>query len=410
MSDVLAIFSILFFIAGVVEVCLFNFPSAWYYQFGPVSQREEWQSSVPCDIAHSTLDKMLHAGELFGCRRGECYCFRQQGWTWGPLPRSVLTVIDSQPGAFLMHEVRPFLGFLWWSLAVAGLIGIVGHPVLAGGAALVIVPYFHYTWRLNLDMWGRLRAVRRSLRSVGVYVCEHCGYDLHGLQPGTVCPECGRGSEGRYARVSIDRILRCVHRRAAIMRVQGFFNISAGALLLSIEIAILASLLWLAWHRLVGVPPPWTVFFVATGALVTIASFWTEIRTQGRYLEGEFDRATRDVRFHKGPALILLSGPFVTLVTECLLSGPRMILDGWAATTAGRSVRVSPDRAARMVSVLTESVRSIELDALRETGEPAESAAATARWLVSQGWVGITERGDRVYLFSESRDVLNSAV
>jgi hypothetical protein len=76
------------------------------------------------------------------------------------------------------YEPRPLLrgwtaSFMFWSVVLA--------VVLA-----VTVRVSQYGWRV---LEGRRSVLRRSRRRAGL--CEHCGYDMTGLEFNEVCPECG---------------------------------------------------------------------------------------------------------------------------------------------------------------------------------------------------------------------------
>lgn len=57
-------------------------------------------------------------------------------------------------------------------------------PVVMGAAPLVVVFPVAYL---------RLRWIRRAWRSSGGRVCTRCAYEVNGLPPTGVCPECGGG-------------------------------------------------------------------------------------------------------------------------------------------------------------------------------------------------------------------------
>jgi hypothetical protein len=69
------------------------------------------------------------------------------------------------------------------SYNVSMAIRIIGTPLLLIGVWFALFPRII-----------RPR-IRRAMRECGLNICIRCGYELEGLSPDTVCPECGKAEQ-----------------------------------------------------------------------------------------------------------------------------------------------------------------------------------------------------------------------
>lgn len=182
-----------------VEVVAYYRFAGWYYRTGPTILRERWQTTAVDAQIRQAIRPLLGADELVGRESAEGFRFRQRGASINAWTRIVLRIEETQHGAALHYEVRPFYSFApailpvgWLSAAALGL----GGQTLYLCVGLIVLVFIVYKWILPWDVarMGRLRSVRRALAPYGLLVCERCGYDLFGHTDANRCPECGSDS------------------------------------------------------------------------------------------------------------------------------------------------------------------------------------------------------------------------
>lgn len=181
-------------VAWLAETVLYLTLFGPYWRFGPPLSREEWQTSVSSVDAHAALQRALHASQLVARVRGPTYCFRRRLQDVSFWPRAALYVVDSPNGAILTYEVRPTATMTLFTVWLLGVVLFNATWFLPFVLAIVIALLYAYYWKRELRFFDRLRPVRHELRSIGLLVCDYCGYDLHRREEGDPCPECGRVS------------------------------------------------------------------------------------------------------------------------------------------------------------------------------------------------------------------------
>lgn len=409
MDVILVLLAWFFILLGILETACYRLFFAGYFRLGWVAQREEWQSAVPLEVAHSAMGRLLDTGEVAGCRRGDLYCFRNDAWEWTPTPRSVVMIVEGVKGAAFIHEVRQFFGVLWFSLGFAGWMAGTGHEAFGAVIALLAPIYQMTAWRLNLKAWGRLRSIRRALRLVGVQICEHCGYDLFGLPTNHECPECGQFSDGKQGRPNLERIGRCIDRRTDTRQGQAALYFFAGTVMLLVTAAMWTFVVLLAMGRRGPALRNLGILFWVVFAIVMLSGTIVSI-LRHRGLVNEYDPELPDPTggyYFQRWAGMRFS---LQVLTKLVLVGPDLFVEGISNLRSNRLTDAERERAVRMLMELMGRTSGMPWEDLRGLEDTMEETHRTARWLHVQGWIGFTDRGRRVFLYSQSREELHAGV
>jgi hypothetical protein len=195
---------VVFMAVYFVEAAAYYFFAGWYYRTGPAVLRERWQTAAVEGQIRQAIRPLLSADKLVGRESAEGFHFRQRAATINAWTRIVLRIEETERGAALYYEVRPFYSFAPLILPIAWLAASafgMGGVTLFSAAGAIVVVFVIYKWIVPWDVarMGRLPTVRRALAPHGLLVCERCGYDLFGHGDANRCPECGTELKGRPA-------------------------------------------------------------------------------------------------------------------------------------------------------------------------------------------------------------------
>lgn len=207
--------------------------------------------------------------------------------------------------------------------------------------------------------------------------------------------------------------------------------VAIGSILAGLPLLLPAPLLFacVAWYVLrtwtsLGLPY-WTVFWLTALVIIPLC-FLTELRTRGGFLNQAFAEAgpVIPVTGLESAALALatsmgrpMTGALALMnprlstagLAELMLTGPRWILGGIRGLRLDwRMRRLDRDRAARMLADLLTLSSGTDPKKLAQPGETMDQLDATLAYLVTYGWVGLTTTMDRVYVYSETREVLSN--
>ncbi len=98
-------------------------------------------------------------------------------------------------------------------------------------------------------------------------------------------------------------------------------------------------------------------------------------------------------------------------LVELFLFGPRMMAGGLRhLRQAVRLPNVDKSKASRVITVLLSRSQGIDAEELQAVDETHHDLLLTLIWLAFYGWIGVTEDQKRVFLYTESRDILVSRI
>ncbi len=174
----------------VLECVLYLLKFAPYYRWGPSLIRERWQTTVSVEEIRRALDVARQYEKLSSRLVGNMLMLRPRWWVFSSYPRFTLMIEEDPTGSVLHYEVRPFLSGMLVILVGTLSVPLRYYPELILGIVIISIGIYAFV-AYELRKWRRFGKLRRHLRSVGLLICDRCGYDLHGHEPGGICPECG---------------------------------------------------------------------------------------------------------------------------------------------------------------------------------------------------------------------------
>ena len=185
---------------------------------------------------------------------------------------------------------------------------------------------------------------------------------------------------------------------------------------------LLGSIAWFALIQLTDLHLTWQAVVCITAAILIPASFITELRTRGRFLDQAFadagpvnepsglEMAAATTLGRGGVAMVAaLTNPRLSTAgfTELVLTGPRWMLSGLRTLRLKRRLRsVDRARAAELLAALLRRPDGAAVQALLQPGETPPQLDPVLAYLAVGGWIGVTKTRDRVYLYTESRERL----
>lgn len=214
--------------------------------------------------------------------------------------------------------------------------------------------------------------------------------------------------------------------RASLMQAIAWARIAFGVPLCFVPPLVLGTMLWVAGSNLFGTWSAWAWYFWITAIVTIPLLFRLELRTNGDYLGhvardpgpsvpgGEMFAVAAHLGLGRlaGVGATTLANPRMAAsgITEILLAGPRMILNGKRHFDQLRVLKnVSLDRASLLLSQLMASSQARSLGELCQKGENRIDLIPVLCWLTLFGWIGVSGHSDKVILFSESRGKLGTA-
>lgn len=212
------------------------------------------------------------------------------------------------------------------------------------------------------------------------------------------------------------RVIRLLRQRGSLFYLKASFMFLLGLPASLLGPAVVATLFWMAclpW----GYWFPWPTFFGWTALIMLPGLYLLEIRTAGNYLServpdiAPLPPVARGIFTlgEVGAIAALATNPRTTsaLFTELFLFGPRLVVGAFRQLRLRRYVRGADlRRAASVLGTLCELNDGIPAQDLLREGESSRALAATLAYLAFYEWIGVGNRGTKVWLPTEARRLL----
>ena len=212
------------------------------------------------------------------------------------------------------------------------------------------------------------------------------------------------------------KLVRLLRRRGTLFYLKTVTMFLLGLPASLLGPAVVATLAWLAclpWGSLY----PWLTFFGWAALVMLPALYLLEMRTAGNFLaERVTDIAPLPPVARRvytlgevGAIAALATNPRTTstLFTEVFLFGPRLVTGAIRQLRLRRYARGADlRRAANVLSTLRELTDGLPADDLLCETESPRALAPTLAYLAFYEWIGVGNRGTKVWLLTEARRVL----
>lgn len=220
-------------------------------------------------------------------------------------------------------------------------------------------------------------------------------------------------------------IITRLGRRAATRKLLAVAGILVGLPLCLVAAFTLGPIFWIAFGRAFGLGYPWYYWVSGTALLTIPLLFRTELRTGGDYL-GNVARSGETINAKPGlTTLVSSASPVGGLglvayyaatnpraatagFVELFLAGPRMVINGARhIRIAGKVPNIDIQIAAQVLRRLMAHDTGLTSKELAGNCESRDQLQETLIWLAFYGWIGVSTKQDRVYIYSESRRFLS---
>jgi hypothetical protein len=165
---------------------------------------------------------------------------------------------------------------------------------------------------------------------------------------------------------------------------------------------------------------PWPWFFGIAVVVVVPLLYRLELRTGGDYL-GDVSTAGEPLGPHGWSMMPMMTGRVVGVATilanprqvsggivEIFLFGPRMVIGAYRQAKLARHLRtVDIDRAAGVILSLRCHKEGVDFPQLLHKGEKLEDLMPALAYLSFHKWIGAADGWHRIWLFTESRELLD---
>lgn len=221
-------------------------------------------------------------------------------------------------------------------------------------------------------------------------------------------------------------IVTRLNRRADTRKLLAVTGIVAGLPLCFVAAVMLGSIFWFSFGLMFNVGYPWHIWVLGTALITIPLLFRMEIKTKGDFLGGVMRDVDTDFRT-SSPAVhaaALMPAAFLGVVAyhaaanprastagfvEVFITGPRWVLNGLRhLRRVGKIPHVDPQHAASVVQRLLNHDSGLTANDLSAICESRDQLQETLIWLAFYGWIGVSTKNDRVYIYSESRRFLDA--